>query len=159
MVGQEELLEEGSLFRRALEADQLPSLILVGPAGTGKTTLARIIAHRTQAHFEQLSAVQAGVADIRRVAAEAHDRRNLHDTGTILFLDELHRLNKAQQDSLLPHVEDGTFVLVGSTTENPFFSIISPLLSRFTSGTLRGIYRTSSSRCTRSTTRCCWTGR
>ncbi len=130
MVGQQELLAEGSLFRRALESDQLPSLIFVGPAGTGKTTLARIIARRTRSHFEQLSAVQAGVADIRRTAAEARERHDLHDTGTILFLDELHRLNKAQQDSLLPHVEDGTFVLVGSTTENPFFSIISPLLSR-----------------------------
>lgn len=130
MVGQEELLAEGSVIRRALAEGRMPSLILVGPAGTGKTTLARILARRVSAHFEQLSAVEAGVADIRRVAAEARDRRDLHDAGTILFIDELHRLNKAQQDYLLPHVEDGTFVLIGATTENPFYSLITPLLSR-----------------------------
>ncbi|MCD6359890.1 MAG: replication-associated recombination protein A [Armatimonadetes bacterium] len=130
MVGQDEVLREGSIIRRALAEDRLPSLILVGPAGTGKTTLARILAAHLSAHFEQLSAVTAGVADIRQVAAEARDRQELHDAATVLFIDELHRLNKAQQDYLLPHVEDGTFVLIGATTENPFFSLISPLLSR-----------------------------
>lgn len=130
MVGQQELLRPGSVLRRALAEDRMPSLILVGPAGTGKTTLARILARRLSAHFEQLSAVEAGVADIRRVAAEARERRQLHDLGTVLFIDELHRLNKAQQDYLLPHVEDGTFVLIGATTENPFYSLTSPLLSR-----------------------------
>ncbi len=130
MVGQEEALREGSVIRGALAEGRLPSLILVGPAGTGKTTLARILARRVSAHFDQLSAVEAGVADIRAVAAAARDRRGLHDATTILFLDELHRLNKAQQDYLLPHVEDGTFTLIGATTENPFYSIITPLLSR-----------------------------
>ncbi len=130
MVGQREVLREGSPLRRALEADRLPSMILVGPAGTGKTTLARIIAHHTASHFVQLSAVEAGVADIRESAAAARERRALHDAGTIVFLDEIHRLNKAQQDYLLPHVEEGTFTLIGATTENPFFSVISPLLSR-----------------------------
>ncbi|MGC9319491.1 MAG: replication-associated recombination protein A [Armatimonadota bacterium] len=130
MVGQEEVLREGSLLLRALEADRLPSMILVGPAGTGKTTLARIIARRTSSHFVQLSAVEAGVKDIRESAAASRERKALHDVGTVVFLDELHRLNKAQQDYLLPHVEEGTFTLIGATTENPFFSIISPLLSR-----------------------------
>ncbi|MGD9496640.1 MAG: replication-associated recombination protein A [Armatimonadota bacterium] len=130
MVGQQEILRPGSPLRLALEADRLPSMLLVGPAGTGKTTLARIIAHQSSSHFVQLSAVEAGVADIRRVAAEARERRSLHDVGTIVFLDEIHRLNKAQQDYLLPHVEEGTFTLIGATTENPFFCIISPLLSR-----------------------------
>ncbi len=130
MVGQEEVLREGSMLRRALQADRLPSLILVGPAGTGKTTLARIIAALTSSHFVQLSAVEAGVKDIREAAAGARERKGLHDAGTIVFLDEIHRLNKAQQDYLLPHVEDGTFTLIGATTENPFFSIITPLLSR-----------------------------
>ncbi len=130
MVGQEEVLREGSMLRRALQADRLPSLILVGPAGTGKTTLARIIASLTSSHIVQLSAVEAGVKDIREAAAAARERKSLHDAGTIVFLDEIHRLNKAQQDYLLPHVEDGTFTLIGATTENPFFSIITPLLSR-----------------------------
>ncbi len=130
MVGQEEVLREGSVIQRALAEDRLPSIILVGPAGTGKTTLARILAREVSAHFEQMSAVEAGVADIRKVAAQARDRRDLHDATTVVFLDELHRLNKAQQDYLLPHVEDGTFSLIGATTENPFYSIISPLLSR-----------------------------
>ncbi len=130
MVGQEEILRDGSPLRRALEADRVPSMIVVGPAGTGKTTLARIIARHTSSHFVALSAVEAGVKEIRAAAAEGRERRALHDAGTILFLDEIHRLNKAQQDYLLPHVEDGTFTLIGATTENPFFSIISPLLSR-----------------------------
>ncbi|NLO07344.1 MAG: replication-associated recombination protein A [candidate division WS1 bacterium] len=130
MVGQTEVLREGSMLRRALAADRLPSLLLVGPAGTGKTTLARIIASLSSSHFVQLSAVEAGVKDIREAAAAARDRRGLHDVGTVVFLDEIHRLNKAQQDYLLPHVEDGTFTLIGATTENPFFSIIRPLLSR-----------------------------
>ncbi len=130
MVGQGHVLGEDSLLRRALAEDRLPSMILVGPAGSGKTTLARIVARRTSSHFVQLSAVAAGVADIREAAAAAAERRALHDLATIVFLDEIHRLNKAQQDYLLPHVEDGTFTLIGATTENPFFSIISPLLSR-----------------------------
>lgn len=130
MVGQEEVLREGSMLRRALQADRLPSMILVGPAGTGKTTLARIIATRTSSRFIQLSAVEAGVKDIREAAADARERKALHDVGTVVFLDEIHRLNKAQQDYLLPHVEEGTFTLIGATTENPFFSIITPLLSR-----------------------------
>lgn len=130
MVGQQDVLREGSMLRRVLQEDRLPSLILVGPAGTGKTTLARIIAGRTSSHFVQLSAVEAGVGDIREAAADARERRNLHDVGTVVFLDEIHRLNKAQQDYLLPHVEEGTFTLIGATTENPFFSIITPLLSR-----------------------------
>lgn len=130
MVGQQDVLREGSMLRRALEADRLPSMILVGPAGTGKTTLARIIATRTSSHFVQLSAVEAGVKDIREAAADARERMGLHDVGTVVFLDEIHRLNKAQQDYLLPHVEEGTFTLIGATTENPFFSIINPLLSR-----------------------------
>ena len=130
MVGQDEVLGPGAVIPRALAEDRLPSMVLVGPAGTGKTTLARILARRASAHFDQLSAVEGGVADIRRVAAEARERRELHDATTILFLDELHRLNKAQQDYLLPHVEDGTFTLIGATTENPFYSLITPLLSR-----------------------------
>ncbi len=130
MVGQRQVLGEGSMLRRALEADRLPSMILVGPAGTGKTTLARILATRTSSHFVPLSAVEAGVNDIREAAAEARERQSLHDAGTLVFFDELHRLNKAQQDYLLPHVEEGVFTLIGATTENPFFSIITPLLSR-----------------------------
>lgn len=130
MVGQREILRADSPLRRALAADRLPSMLLIGPAGTGKTTLARIIARMVSAHFVQLSAVEAGVKEIRETAAAARERRSLHDTGTIVFLDEIHRLNRAQQDYLLPHVEEGTFTLIGATTENPFFSIITPLLSR-----------------------------
>ncbi len=130
MVGQSQVLEAGSMLRRVLEADRLPSIILVGPAGTGKTTLARIIAKRTSSHFVPLSAVEAGVKEIRKSAASARERRGMHDVNTLVFFDEVHRLNKAQQDYLLPHVEEGVFTLIGATTENPFFSIISPLLSR-----------------------------
>jgi len=130
-VGQEEIVGPGKLLRRAIEADRLfSSIILWGPPGTGKTTLAMIIAHRTKSHFETLTAVLAGVADIRKVVAEAKERRALYGQRTILLIDEIHRFNKAQQDTLLPHVESGTLILIGATTENPYFEIIGPLLSR-----------------------------
>ena len=129
-AGQEHIVGEGRLLRRAIQADQLSSLIFWGPAGTGKTTLATIIANATESHFEALSAVLAGVADLREVIAEAKDRRNLYGRRTILLIDEIHRWNKTQQDAMLPHVEDGTVILIGATTENPYFSVISPLISR-----------------------------
>ncbi len=130
-VGQEDIVGPGRLLRRAIEADRLfSSIILWGPPGTGKTTLAQIIANSTQSHFETISAVLAGVADLRRVIADAKERRKLHGTRTTLFVDEVHRWNKAQQDALLPHVEDGTIVLIGATTENPYFEVISALVSR-----------------------------
>jgi putative ATPase len=129
-IGQEHIVGEGRLLRRAIQADQLSSLIFWGPAGTGKTTLAAIIANTTQSHVEGLSAVLAGVADLRKVIAEAKERRNLYGTRTILLIDEIHRWNKAQQDAMLPHVEDGTVILIGATTENPYFSVIAPLVSR-----------------------------
>ena len=130
-VGQEELLGEGKLLRRAIETDRLfSSLILWGPPGSGKTSLAAIIAQRTSSHFETLSAVLAGVADIRKVVAAASQRRAQRRQRTILLVDEIHRFNKAQQDALLPHVEDGTIILIGATTENPYFEVNAPLLSR-----------------------------
>ena len=131
LVGQEHIVGPGRLLRRAIETDRLfSSIILWGPPGTGKTSLAMIIAHRTQAHFETLSAVLAGVADIRRVVQEAQERMGMYGQRTILLVDEIHRFNKAQQDALLPHVEDGTIILIGATTENPYFEVIGPLLSR-----------------------------
>jgi putative ATPase len=130
MVGQEHLLGLSAILRKAIEGDSLPSMILYGPAGSGKTTLAAIVIERTASSHERLSAVSAGVADIRRIAQAAQERRKLHSRRTILFIDEIHRLNKTQQDALLPHVEAGTFTLIGATTENPYFSIIRPLLSR-----------------------------
>src|ERR671934_227841 len=130
-VGQEEILGPGKLLRRAIESDRLfSSIILWGPPGVGKTTLAKIIANRTASHFETLSAVLAGVNDIRRVVADAEERRDLYGQRTILLVDEIHRFNKAQQDALLPHVENGTIILIGATTENPYFEVIGPLLSR-----------------------------
>lgn len=130
-VGQEDILGPGKLLRRAIETDRLfSSIILWGPPGTGKTTLAAIIANRTASHFETLSAVLAGVADIRRVVEEARERFNLYGQRTILLVDEIHRFNKAQQDALLPHVENGTIILIGATTENPYFEVNRPLLSR-----------------------------
>ena len=129
-VGQEEIVGPGRLLRRSIEGDQLSSLILWGPPGTGKTTLAMIIANTTKSHFETLSAVMAGVADIRRIVAEAKERRNFYGQRTILLVDEIHRFNKAQQDALLPHVEDGTIIFIGATTENPYFEVIPPLVSR-----------------------------
>ncbi|MFH1084353.1 MAG: replication-associated recombination protein A, partial [Chloroflexota bacterium] len=131
LVGQEHIVGPGKLLRRAIEADRLfSSIMLWGPPGTGKTTLALIVAERTQSHFETLSAVLAGVADIRRVVAEARERRKMYGTRTIVLVDEIHRFNKAQQDALLPHVENGTIILIGATTENPYFSVVGPLLSR-----------------------------
>lgn len=130
-TGQEEILGPGKLLRRAIESDRLfSSIILWGPAGTGKTSLANIIANKTASHFETLSAVLAGVADIRRVVEQARERFNLYAQRTILLVDEIHRFNKAQQDALLPHVENGTIILIGATTENPYFEVNSALLSR-----------------------------
>jgi putative ATPase len=130
-AGQEEIVGEGRLLRRAIEADRLfSSIILWGPPGTGKTTLAQIIANQTKSHFETLSAVLAGKAELRTVVEKALERRRLYGTRTILFVDEVHRWNKAQQDALLPHVENGTVVLIGATTENPYFEVIGALVSR-----------------------------
>lgn len=129
-VGQEEIVGRGKLLRRAIEADQLSSVIFYGPPGTGKTTLARVIANTTKAFFEQLNAVTSGVADIKQVVKAARDRLGMNNQRTILFIDEIHRFNKSQQDALLPYVEDGTVVLIGATTENPYFEVNAPLLSR-----------------------------
>ncbi len=129
-VGQEHLVAEGRVFRKCIEADQLPSMIFWGPPGSGKTTLAHIIANITRSHFSPLSAVSAGVADLRRVIGEAEKRLKLSGQRTILFIDEIHRFNKAQQDAILPFVENGTVTFIGATTENPSFEVISPLLSR-----------------------------
>ncbi len=129
-VGQEHLVGEGRVVRKSIEADQLSSMILWGPPGSGKTTLAYIIASITKSHFSPVSAVSSGVADLRRVVEEAKERRGMHQQRTILFIDEIHRFNKAQQDAILPYVEDGTITLIGATTENPSFEVISPLLSR-----------------------------
>ncbi len=130
MVGQEHLLGPDRPLRRLIEADRLSSVILWGPPGTGKTTLARLIAGVTAKSFETLSAVTAGVKDVREVVARARARLGEQGTRTILFLDEVHRFNKSQQDALLPHVEDGLLVLIGATTENPYFEVNAPLLSR-----------------------------
>jgi len=129
-VGQEHLIGPGRVLRKAIESGKIPSLILWGPPGSGKTTLARIISEVTESHFEAISAVSAGVADLRRIIEGANDRRKNINQKTILFIDEIHRFNKAQQDAVLPHVEDGTITLIGATTENPSFEVVSPLLSR-----------------------------
>ena len=129
-VGQEHILGRGKLLRRAIEGDRLSSVVFYGPPGTGKTALANIIAGVTKSHFQSLNAVTSGIADIRRVMEEASDRLKMHETRTILFIDEVHRFNKTQQDALLPAVEDGTVIFIGATTENPFFEVSRPLLSR-----------------------------
>jgi putative ATPase len=132
LVGQEHVLAKGSALRTAIEQDRSPSMILFGPPGTGKTTLARIVAERTGAEFEELSAVSARVDDVRAVIARATERLGGNGVRTILFIDEIHRFNKAQQDSVLHAVEDGVVTLIGATTENPYFEVNSALLSRCT---------------------------
>ncbi|MCX8213201.1 MAG: replication-associated recombination protein A [SAR202 cluster bacterium] len=129
-AGQEHLVGPGRALRKSIEADQIPSMVLWGLPGSGKTTLANLVATMTRSYFSPVSAVASGVADLRRIVKEARDRLGMQGQRTILFIDELHRFNKAQQDVILPHVESGTVVLIGATTENPSFEVNSPLLSR-----------------------------
>ncbi len=138
-IGQTALVGDGTLLRTAIETDTLTSVIFYGPPGVGKSTLAHLIAHATKAHFEPFSAVTQGIPDLRKVIEAAALRRRLYGAKTILFVDEIHRFNKTQQDALLPHVENGTVTLIGATTENPYFEVNAPLLSRarvFTFGPL-----------------------
>ncbi|MBP8971329.1 AAA family ATPase, partial [Myxococcota bacterium] len=123
LQGQVDAIGPGSFLRKAIEADEIPSLILWGPPGCGKTSLARVIAGQTKGHFVLFSAVLSGVKEVREIVAEAVDRWQRFQRRTILFVDEIHRFNKAQQDAFLPHVEAGTITLIGATTENPFFEI------------------------------------
>lgn len=129
-IGQEHIVGPGRLLRRAIQADQLGSLIFYGPPGTGKTTLAQVIANTTSSHFIAINAVLAGVKQIRESIDEAQDRARFHSQRTILFVDEVHRFNKAQQDALLPWVENGTVIFIGATTENPYFEVNKALVSR-----------------------------
>lgn len=129
-IGQEHILGKGRLLRRAIQADQLSSVIFYGPPGTGKTTLARVIANTTKSHFSTLNAVLSGVKELRGEIEDAKNRREMYHMRTILFIDEVHRWNKSQQDALLPWVENGTFILIGATTENPFFEVNAALVSR-----------------------------
>ncbi|MDR1689007.1 MAG: replication-associated recombination protein A [Clostridiales bacterium] len=129
-LGQEDIVGKGTLLYRAIVADKLPCIILYGPPGTGKTTLAKIIANTTKSNFTQLNATTSGVKDIKETVTEAKTRLGTSGKRTILFIDEIHRFNKAQQDALLPHVEDGTLILVGATTENPYFEVNKALVSR-----------------------------
>ena len=130
LAGQQHLLSVGKSLRQAIEQDELRSAIFWGPPGCGKSTLASLIARTTRCHFESFSAVTGGVADVRKLIELAKERRKAYQQRTLLFVDEIHRFNKAQQDAFLPHVEDGTIVLIGATTENPYFSVNAPLLSR-----------------------------
>ena len=129
-IGQDHILGKGRLLRRAIQMDQLSSIIFYGPPGTGKTTLARVIANTTKSHFSSLNAVLSGVKELREEIAEAKERRDHWGMRTILFIDEVHRWNKSQQDALLPWVENGTIILIGATTENPFFEVNKALVSR-----------------------------
>ena len=131
-VGQEHILGKGKMLRRMIEADRLSSIILFGPPGTGKTALARLIAHTTASGFAKLNAVTAGVAEIKRIISDTQNPILNPQGRTVLFVDEIHRFNKLQQDALLPHVEDGTLILIGATTENPFFEVNKALISRST---------------------------
>lgn len=139
VLGQDHLVGPGRLLRRLIETDRITSMILWGPPGSGKTTLAEVIARHTHARFVTLSAVSAGVADLRRVVGEANKLRQFSHQGTILFIDEIHRFNKAQQDAVLPHVERGVVTLIGATTENPSFEVNAALLSRSRVFTLKGL--------------------
>lgn len=130
ITGQDHIIGPGKLLRRAIEADRITSLVLYGPPGCGKTALARVIAISTKAGFEALNAVLSGVADIRAVIKAADERYAINKRQTIVFVDEIHRFNRAQQDALLPHVENGRIIMIGATTENPYFSVVAPLLSR-----------------------------
>ncbi len=130
IIGQDHIIGQGKLLRRAIEADRITSLILYGPPGCGKTALARVVAISTSAAFEALNAVLSGVADIRAVIKGADERYAINKRQTIVFVDEIHRFNRSQQDALLPHVENGRIVMIGATTENPYFSVVAPLLSR-----------------------------
>src|SRR5512136_2674007 len=138
-VGQGHILGQGKVLRQAIESDHLPSMILWGPPGSGKTTLAMIIASTTGAQFLAFSAVLSGVKEIKEVIHEAEEERQYRKRSTVLFVDEIHRFNKAQQDAFLPHVEKGTIILIGATTENPSFEVISPLLSRTKVFTLQSL--------------------
>ena len=129
-VGQEQILGKGKFLRRMIEEDKIPSLILYGPPGTGKTTLAKMIANMTKSNFERLNAVASGINDVRKLIDKANEQRKFYHKRTIIFLDEIHRFNKAQQDVLLPYVEDGRIILIGATTENPYFEVNHALLSR-----------------------------
>ena len=139
--GQDEIIGPNSSLRRSIESDNLNSLIFWGPPGSGKTTLAQIIAQKTKANFIKFSATDAGIKDVRLVVKRAKDQLKLYQKRTILFIDEIHRFNKAQQDGFLPHVENGTIILIGATTENPSFEVISPLLSRSAVYVLRPLSR------------------
>jgi len=138
-VGQQEIVGPKSLLRRAIETDALTSVIFYGPPGVGKSTLAGIIAGQTKAQFESFSAVTQGIPDLRKVIEAAAMRKKLYRSRTVLFIDEIHRFNKSQQDALLPHVENGTVVLIGATTENPYFEVNAPLLSRARVFTFQGL--------------------
>ncbi|KAI4453801.1 werner helicase-interacting protein 1 family member [Holotrichia oblita] len=129
-LGQEHIVGKDTLLYRAIKADKLPCVVLYGPPGTGKTTLAKIIANTTKSIFTQLNATTSGIKDIKATVDEAKSDLGVSGKRTILFIDEIHRFNKAQQDALLPHVEDGTVILIGATTENPYFEVNKALVSR-----------------------------
>ena len=130
VVGQQHIIGKDKLLYRAIKADKISSIIFYGPPGTGKTTLAKVIANTTSAEFMQINATSAGKKDMEEVVAKAKDNQGMFNKKTILFIDEIHRFNKGQQDYLLPYVEDGTIVLIGATTENPYFEVNGALLSR-----------------------------
>ena len=141
IVGQKHIIGENTLLYRAIKADKLSSVIFYGPPGTGKTTLAKVIANTTNADFRQINATSAGKKDMEEVVGKAKDSLGMYGKKTILFVDEIHRFNKGQQDYLLPFVEDGTIILIGATTENPYFEVNSALISRSTIFELKELSR------------------